>query len=181
MWVIVAHWFKGLREKPICSCRFRGWLAPQTLLPVERTGPTALPQRRLASPAHSRASSSCAERWRRAPAAWAHLGGFHLVPKSLIDPQGDQVISARLLKAVLCATSRHLPVPWFGKKEKKHSPLEWKESQCKVMCSYHVAQRLCFAMFSLVKLKYPEKDAWLQNPFLKRNVNTRGSLRQWTQ
>lgn len=150
------------------------------LLPVEGTGPTAQ-CRRLAALAHSSASSSCAERWRRAASEWAPPWKISFSSKSLIDPQGDQVISVRLFRAVSCATSWHLPVPWFGKKEKKHSPLEWKESQCKLMCSYHVAQMLCFVMFSLAKLKYAEKGDCLQNPFLKRNVNIRGSLRQWTQ
>lgn len=143
-------------------------------------GSPALLRRKLASLTHSRASTSCAERRRRASSEWAPPWRISFSTKSLIDPQGDQIISARLFKAVLCATSWHLPLPWFGKKKKKkHSPPEWKDSQCKVMCSYHFAQMLCFVMFSLAKLKHAEKDNWLQNPLGNGHNNFTLSGRYW--
>lgn len=128
------YWFKVLRKNRICTPRPRGWLTGVNSLPIREDEPHAPPRKEACSPSHpsdtyltqSLASSSCTERWGRASSWWAQTRRISFSTKSLIDPEGDPVISAGLFKAAFSApfhshnTRQHLSLPWIDKKKRRY-------------------------------------------------------------
>ena len=156
------------------------------LAPPGKPGPTQNGDQLTFSPSSSpgayltcsRALSNWAERWGRTPSQHAQPGRISLHAKSVMGPDNETTISARLPTPFyilhLIWLSQYSVAPVFA--------LVWKKRR-NLLLTVRVKldvlivwSNSCALQSSAWQSEHVEKDGWLQSPFLNRNVNIRGSL-----